>query len=154
MRSMTTTWRSCVTASTISWDRSRSTPAAARSTGASIRPVRGDLFDWLGDAVLRFDASGYLTYSNESAHDLLGDVVQIGDHWKKLVTGLAPGAANRIAHAVPGAVAKNGYWRGEVKVLDKAGEGDVFTVLLAADIRAEQKSGNSPERSPGGYLLI
>ncbi len=116
--------------------------------------MRGDLFDWLGDAVLRFDAAGYLTYRNANADQLLGAVVTIGDHWKTLISGLAPGTADRIARAVPTTVRATGYWRGEVKVPRVSGEDEVFTVLLAADSRAEQKAAPADGQAHGGYLLI
>jgi signal transduction histidine kinase/CheY-like chemotaxis protein len=119
--------------------------------------MRGDLFDWLGDAVLRFDRHGRLTSVNSVAIELLGDQVQIGDTWEGMLATLAPGTTDQIRDAVPTAMGQAGFWRGQVKLHDGSGHGEVFTAVLAADTPTGESAQDEQglfEAHPAGYLLI
>lgn len=119
--------------------------------------MRENLFDWLGDAVLRFDRQGRFTAANPLALELLGKTVQVGQSWESLLATAAPGTADQIRHAVPTAVRQAGFWRGQIKLYDAAGHGEVFTAVLAADNPVDEPKPDPQghvETGPAGYLLI
>jgi signal transduction histidine kinase/CheY-like chemotaxis protein len=119
--------------------------------------MRGNLFDWLGDAVLRFDRRGRLTAANSLALELVGTGVQLGDSWETLMAAVAPGATEQVRAAVPVAMGEAGFWRGQIKLQDPAGHGEVFTVVLAADSpngETQPDERGHYEDTPAGYLLI
>ncbi len=117
---------------------------------ANIRAVSGDLFDLLGDIALRFDATGHLTYANLMATELLGDRLALGAPWREFMTRVAPRLAEGLPGSVPTAIAKQGHWRGRVKLIDAAGHGEVFTGTIAVDHRI----GDPPSGRPSGYFAI
>jgi signal transduction histidine kinase len=113
--------------------------------------VRGELFDWLdwfGAVVLRFDDQGRLMSGNPAALEILGGRVAMGDPWEQMLASVAPGLADRIRHEVPRDIASTGTWRGQVRLTDANGHGEVFTGLLAPD-----PATTDAESSPG-YLLV
>ena len=112
--------------------------------------MSGDLFDLLGDIALRFDAAGNLTYANMAATELLGERVAIGAPWRQFLSQVAPGLSERLPGSVPTDVAARGHWRGRVKLVDAAGNGEVFTATLAVDNRL----GDPPSRAGNGYFAI
>jgi hypothetical protein len=117
---------------------------------ANIQAVSGDLFDLLGDIALRFDATGHLTYANLMATELLGDRLAIGAPWREFMTRVAPRLAEGLPGSVPTAIAKQGHWRGRVKLIDAAGHGEVFTGTIAVDNRM----GDPRNGRPSGYFAI
>src|SRR5437016_6522689 len=98
---------------------------------ANIRGVSGDLFDLLGDIALRFDGKGNLTYANVAATELLGDRLKIGAPWREFMSQVAPRLAEGLPGSVPTALAKQGHWRGRVKLIDPAGNGEFFAGTIA-----------------------
>jgi signal transduction histidine kinase/CheY-like chemotaxis protein len=117
---------------------------------ANISSVSGDLFDLLGDIALRFDAAGNLTYANVAASEMLGDRVAIGAPWRTFLSQVAPGLSERLPGSVPEGIAARGHWRGKVKLVDAAGNGEVFTATIAIDNRM-----GDPHTRPGnGYFAI
>jgi signal transduction histidine kinase len=118
--------------------------------------VRGNLFDWLGDAVLRFDRRGHLIAANSLAFELLGTGCELGNSWEALISTVAPGATEQIRAAVPFAMGEAGFWRGQITLHDPAGHGEVFTAVLAADNPNGETERDEKGRyqAPPGYLLI
>jgi signal transduction histidine kinase/CheY-like chemotaxis protein len=119
--------------------------------------VRGNLFDWLGDAVLRFDRRGRLLAANSLAIELIGTGLELGDSWEALMGAVAPGATEQIRAAVPIAMGEAGFWRGQIKLHDPAGHGEVFTAVLAPDNpngETEPDAQGHFDETPAGYLLI
>ncbi|MCW2548662.1 MAG: sensor hybrid histidine kinase [Mycobacterium sp.] len=119
--------------------------------------MRGNLFDWLGDAVLRFDRHGRLTAANSLALELLGESVGVGDTWESLLAVVAPGSIDQIRDAVPIAMGQSGFWRGQLKLNDALGHSEVFTALLAGDTpngETEPDEQGRYDEQPPGYLLI
>jgi hypothetical protein len=112
--------------------------------------VSGDLFDLLGDIALRFDATGNLTYANVAASELLGDRISIGAPWRKFLSQVAPGLSEQLPGSVPAAIAAQGHWRGKVKLLDAAGNGEVFALTIAIDNRISDR----PSQSANGYFAV
>ena len=117
--------------------------------------MRGNLFDWLGDAVLRFDHDGHLIAANSLAFELLGSSCELGNSWEALISTVAPGATEQIRAAVPFAMGEAGFWRGQITLHDPAGHGEVFTAVLAADNPNGETERDEKGRyeAPPGYLL-
>jgi signal transduction histidine kinase len=66
------------------------------------------------------------------------------------MTRVAPQLAEGLPGSVPTAIAKQGHWRGRVKLIDAAGHGEVFTGTIAVDNRV----GDPPNGRPSGYFAI
>ena len=107
--------------------------------------MRGDLFDWLGDVTLRFDAKGHLVQCNPAATELLGRSA-LGEPWQSVLESVAPGWTERARESVPSTLASDGHWRGHVRLTDSfGGHGDLFAATIITD----------PEASgDGGYLVV
>jgi hypothetical protein len=95
--------------------------------------VAADLFDWLGDVLLRFDGTGHLTRCNFAATELLGGRAAPRTKWEAVLETLAPGWTDRARTDVPRTLAEHGHWRGRVKLLDAHGQGETFSATIIAD---------------------
>ena len=117
----------------------------------------GNLFDWLGDPVMRFDPRGRFIAANALALELIGDSLASGDTWTTFVDAVAPGSAEHIGTAVPHALKQDGFWRGQLKLSNATGNSELFTAVLAFDTPdgpAERDEHGQFRAGPDGYLLV
>ncbi len=106
--------------------------------------MRADLFDWLGDVTLSFNAAGKLDRCNPAAAELLGRP-GLGESWQSVLESVAPGWTEEARTSLPTALASDGHWRGRLRLSDGHGHGDLFDATVVAD----------PDGTGvGGYLVV